>query len=263
MEIQVLGTFEARGNGASVTPTACKPRQMLALLGLRAGDVVTTSALLEEIWGTTPPPSATMTLQTYVCQLRKRIEAAGHPDAKEVLVTTYGGYLLNAETVTVDAAAFDRLASAGRRALDAGQPEHASDLLRSALDVWRGPALAGVNVGPQLAVDVARLEESRLCVLETLLDADLRLGRHRALLGQLASLTEQYPMHETFCAQRMIALHRSGQRGLALEAYRALHDNLIEKLGLGPSERLRRLRRTILRVPGGGPSRKQEEALRR
>ncbi|GAB3473884.1 AfsR/SARP family transcriptional regulator [Amycolatopsis cihanbeyliensis] len=251
MEIKVLGTLDAVQNGASIAPTASKPRQLLALLALQSGHVVTASTLLDELWGTAPPRSALTTLQTYVCHLRKRVETAGHPAVKDVLVTTYGGYLLNVQEVAVDVHSYEHLAERGHRALEAGRLEQGSDLLRSALGVWRGPALSDVRIGIRLAMEVTRLEESKLGVLEALMNADLRLGRHQVLLDELAKLTEQHPMHENFCAQRMIALYRCGERRRALEAYRLLHDNLIDRLGLTPSERLRRLRQAILHTDPG------------
>ncbi|GLZ36161.1 hypothetical protein Lesp02_83480 [Lentzea sp. NBRC 105346] len=246
MDIKVLGPLEAHDNGVSITPTASKPRQVLALLGLHAGHVVTVPALIEELWGMAPPRSALTTLQTYVLQVRRRIEAAGADAAKDVLVTRYGGYLLEIGTGRVDVVEYERLAAQGQRALEAGELERASRLLRSALQVWRGPVLADVRIGLRLGMEVTRLEESRLGVLEAQMDADLRLGRHQKLLGELALLTAQHPLHENFCAQHMLALYRSGRQSRALEAYRTLHDRIVEELGLAPSERLRRLHQAIL-----------------
>lgn len=247
MEIKVLGPLEARLNGVSITPTASKPRQLLALLGLQAGQVVTVPTLIEELWGMTPPRSALTTLQTYVLRIRRRIEAAApHPQAKDVLVTRYGGYLLDAGRDAVDVAEFDRAAKAGRHAFDAGRLAEASSLFGAALAVWRGPVLSDVKIGVRLGMEITRLEESRLGVQETRIDAELRLGRHQALLGELSMLTAQHPMHENFRAQHMLALYRSGRQWRALEEYRSLHDRLIEELGLAPSERLRQLQRAIL-----------------
>lgn len=246
MEIKVLGPLEARFNGMSITPTASKPRQLLALLGLQAGQVVTVPTLIEELWGMTPPRSALTTLQTYVLRIRRKIEAAAHPQAKDVLVTRYGGYLLEADPDSVDVTQFERAAKAGRLAFDAGRLAEASSLFGAALAVWRGPVLSDVKIGVRLGMEITRLEESRLGVQETRIDAELRLGRHQALLGELSMLTAQHPMHENFRAQHMLALYRSGRQWRALEEYRSLHDRLIEELGLAPSERLRQLQRAIL-----------------
>ncbi|GAA3849928.1 hypothetical protein GCM10022243_14790 [Saccharothrix violaceirubra] len=247
MQIKVLGPLEARLAGVPVTPTASKPRQLLALLGLHAGRVVTMADLIEELWGAEPPRSAVTTLQTYVLRVRRRIDAAaGATSAKDLLVTRYGGYLLDLDPAAVDVTTFERLATAGRDAVDAGLPEEASALLGQALAVWRGPVLADVRIGPRLAEEVARLEEARLGVQETRIDLDLSLGRHRGVLADLSLLTAQHPMNENFHAQHMIALYRAGRPWRALESYRALHERMVDRLGLVPSERLRRLHEAVL-----------------
>ncbi|GAB2840724.1 AfsR/SARP family transcriptional regulator [Lentzea nigeriaca] len=250
MEIKVLGPLEARENGVSITPTASKPRQLLALLALQAGHVVTVPTLIEELWGMAPPRSALTTLQTYVLQVRRKINAAMPGEdasaAKEVLVTRYGGYLLNVAPENVDVRSYERLATAGQRATETGDLESASRLLGQALEVWRGPVLVDVQVGTKLAMEVTRLQESRLGVLEARIDADLRLGRHQSMISELSMLTAQHPMHENLCAQYMLSLYRSGRQWRALEAFQALRETLIEELGLEPSMRLRQLQRAIL-----------------
>jgi DNA-binding SARP family transcriptional activator len=250
MDIKILGSFEATENGVALLPTAGKPRQILALLALQAGQVVPVSTLMEELWGTKPPRSAQTTLQTYILQLRKRVAAAlpdsGPRSAKDVLATRYGGYLLDITPEEVDVYAFERMTAAGRRALDLGDHETASRLLRSALAVWRGRALVDVYTGMRLSVEVTRLEENRLVAVESRIEADLALGRHHALLSELAVLAARHPMHESLCAQYMVALYRSGQQWQALEAFTALRDCLVEELGVEPSPRLRELQHAIL-----------------
>jgi DNA-binding SARP family transcriptional activator len=251
VEIKVLGPLEAQENGRSITPTAGKPRQILALLALEAGQVVTVPTLIEELWGLEPPRSALTTLQTYIMHLRRLIDAAlagdGSATAKDVLATRCGGYVLNVAAGCVDVQAYERQAAAGARAAEAGDYRYASRLLRSALEVWRGPALVDVQAGLRLGIEVVRLEESRLGVLELGIDADLRLGRHYTLLSELAMLNASYPMHENICAQFMVALYRAGQQWRALEVYKRLRDTLVCELGVEPSVRLQRLQRSILK----------------
>lgn len=250
MEIKVLGPLEATEKGASIVPTAAKPRQILAMLALDPGQAVSVPTLVEEVWGTRPPRSALTTLQTYILQLRRLIDAAlpeSRSAAKDVLITRCGGYLLDIAPDNVDACAYDRLAAAGSRAADVGDYGSASRLLRSAQDVWRGRVLVDVQAGMRLAIEVIRLEESKLNVLERCIDAELRLGRHDRLLSELATLTASYPMHENFCAQFMVALYRCGQLWRALEAYMKLRDTLVGELGVEPSVRLQELHQAILR----------------
>ncbi|MGA5521099.1 AfsR/SARP family transcriptional regulator [Streptomyces pseudogriseolus] len=256
MDIDVLGTLGVRLNGVSVTPTAPKPRQVLALLALRAGQVVPVGVLTEELWGSEPPRSARATLQTYILQLRELISAAlerGAGDAggrccqaKDVLLTVPGGYLLKNGDGVSDVREFERLAGSGYRAMDAEDHPQAARLLREALALWTGSPLADVHTGPQLETEVKRLEESRLCALDQRVEADLRLGRHRELLAELTVLVNQYPTHESLCGQYMLALYRSGRRGEALDAYQRLRTTLVRTMGLEPSPTLAKMQRSIL-----------------
>ncbi|MDT0476430.1 AfsR/SARP family transcriptional regulator [Streptomyces griseoviridis] len=250
MEIKVLGPLSAQENGISVVPTAAKPRQILAVLALQAGHVVTVSTLMEEIWGEAVPRSAATTLQTYILQLRRRIAAALPRDAargaKDVLVTRHGGYLLDIPPGEVDAHEYERYAAAGRAALDAHDDRAASDLLGRALAVWRGPALVDVRIGRVLELEVLRVDQGRLAVLERRVGADLRLARHCELVPELTVLTARYPMHENFCALLMLAAYRSGNAWRALQAFQQLRATLVEELGLEPSARLQRLHQSIL-----------------
>ncbi|MFJ6797974.1 BTAD domain-containing putative transcriptional regulator [Streptomyces sp. NPDC091268] len=281
MKIDVLGALSVRVNGVSITPTAPKPRQVLALLALHADQVVPVAALIEELWGEEPPRSARTTLQTYVLQLRaliataleadpaNRADTADGPDgadrseqaapsertapseraertAKDVLVTLPGGYLLDSGGGTHDVREFDRLAGSGYRAMDAGDFPTAARLLREALSLWSGSAFADVHGGAQLDMEILRLEETRLCALDQRIEAELRLGRHRELLAELTVLASRYRTHENLHGQFMLALHRSGRRGEALDVYQRLRATLVRELGLEPSAALRRLQRSIL-----------------
>ncbi|GAA2307784.1 hypothetical protein GCM10010431_29510 [Streptomyces kunmingensis] len=254
VDIDALGALDVRENGVSITPTAPKPRQVLALLALHADQVVPVSVLVEELWGSTPPRSARTTLQTYVLQVRDLIgvallrDAADRParTSKEVLVTAPGGYMLVSGEGRSDVREFDRLAGLGYRAMDADDYPRAAESLRQALELWTGAPFSGVQTGEQLGMEVKRLEESRLCALDQRIDADLRLGRHRELLAELTVLVSRYRTHESLHAQFMIALYRSGRRGEALGIYRRLRDTLVQELGLEPSARIARLHKSLL-----------------
>jgi len=259
VDIEVLGALAVRENGVSITPTAPKPRQVLALLALHADQAVPVTTLIEELWGATPPRSARTTLQTYILQLRELIAAAlekGEQEgtgeggtqrtAKDVLMTMPSGYMLAANGGQSDVRTFERLAGTGYRAMDAGDFPDAARHLREALALWSGTAFADVQAGSQLEMEIRRLEESRLCALDQRIEADLRLGRHRELLAELTVLVNRYRTHESLHGQFMLALHRSGRRGEALEAYQRLRATLVRDLGLEPSAALRRLQRSIL-----------------
>ncbi|MCX5372759.1 AfsR/SARP family transcriptional regulator [Streptomyces sp. NBC_00015] len=265
MNIRLMGTLEITLNGAAVMPTAPKPRQLLALLALHAGRVVPVASLTEELWGDRPPRTARTILQTYVLQLRELITAAlgkGREGdgtgrtAKDVLVTQPGGYLLDSAGATLDVRELERLTGVGYRAMRAGDFQDAARHLGEALALWTGPAFADVQAGPQLEMEARRLEEMRLCALDQRIEAELRLGRHRDLLVELTVLVNRYPTHENLHGQYMLALHRSGRRGEALEAYQRIRITLVRELGLEPSAGLRRVQQMILMAgPEAGPAR--------
>ncbi|MBT2479887.1 AfsR/SARP family transcriptional regulator [Streptomyces sp. ISL-94] len=252
MRIQVLGPLSAEVNGGSIVPTAGKPRQVLSLLSLYPGRVIPVPTLMEEIWGTQPPQSALTTLQTYILQLRRRLGTAMGPDApgcaKDVLATRHGGYLLQVPEGSVDVYDYERLAREGQSAFESGDDQVCAARLRAALDLWRGPALVDVRVGPILDIEVMRLEESRLVTVERRIDADLRLGRHSELIAELTELTARHPQHEGLHSQVMVALYRSGRQATALDVYRRLRARLIEDLGVEPSPQLQRLHQAMLAV---------------
>lgn len=252
MDIQVLGALSVRECGVSVVPTAPKSRQVLALLALRADQVVTVGALVEELWGSNPPRSARTTLQTYVLQLRELIGGAlvrgggGGCGPKGVLATVPGGYRLQTRSGSVDFREFERRAGAGYRAMDGGDFAGAARRLADALALWSGPALTDIQAGMRVDMEARRLEEARLSVLDQRVEADLRLGRHRELLPELTVLVNQHRMHESLHGQFMLALHRSGRRSEALDVYQRLRSALVSELGLEPSPPLSRLQRSIL-----------------
>jgi len=253
LEIGILGPLVVRRDGRTITPTARKPRTVLAMLAMRAGEPVPVKELVDELWGGSVPTSAKSTVQTYIMQLRRVISAvagrlphSGDKSVTQELKTVPGGYLLNVGTDETDVRKFDRLSREAHRSRENGDFPVASQKFGGALSCWRGPALADVDAGPHLKVDIKRLEEAKLNVLDCRIEADLRLGRYHELLGELAGLVERYPAHEGLVAHLMLALHRSGRRCDALAAYARLHTTLSEQYGLEPSPQLRRLQRSIL-----------------
>ncbi|WP_055525526.1 AfsR/SARP family transcriptional regulator [Streptomyces graminilatus] len=249
MIARVLGTLDVRVDGYSVVPTAPKPRKVLGLLVLHANHVVSTSALMRELWGEKPPASAATTLQTYILLLRKLLAAAlagGMPEAKRMLATYPGGYKLQLPCDAVDLDRFEELCAAGRQFLARGEAREAADTLRAALALWRDDALVDVPTGPLLEVEAVRLRECRLGALEQRIEADLRLGRHHEVLSELAALVAEFPLNENLHAQLMLALYRSGRRAQALGVYRKLRTSFIDELGLDPSTRIHDLHQAVL-----------------
>jgi SARP family transcriptional regulator, regulator of embCAB operon len=245
ISIQLLGPLSASLESRTVTPNAAKQREVLAVLALNAGRVVTVSTLIEELWGDRPPRSSATTLQTYIFHLRNSlaVDTSREHVASEVLRTRHSGYQLECST---DVEEFRRLARAGREAAEAGDPRAVSELLGSALDLWRGPALADVRQGRILEAEAASLEETRLGVLERRIQADLALHRHADILGELTMLAARHPMNENFWGLLMIALYRAGHVARALDAFQRLRTVLGDELGIDPSPWIRRLHQAIL-----------------
>jgi ABC-type transport system substrate-binding protein/DNA-binding SARP family transcriptional activator len=243
MEFSVLGPLEAWHSGVEIPLGSRKQRVLLAILLLRANEVVPSDVLIDELWGEHPPPSAAHTLHVYVSRLRKALRVDG---AADVLITFPGGYLLRVEFGQLDLQRFERLVEDGRRALAAGSPERAAEKLRSADALWRGRALADLALEAFARVDAERLEEQRLTAREDRIEAELALGRHAALVPELETLVAQHPLRERLRAQLMLTLHRCGRQADALRVYRDAREYLVEELGLEPSKRLRQLEQAIL-----------------
>ncbi|WP_405723168.1 AfsR/SARP family transcriptional regulator [Streptomyces sp. NBC_01537] len=236
----------------SLGPSAPKQQQLLATLALALGHVVTMSGLIDELWCGVPPRSAVTAVQTYVLGLRslmasRRGAVSRRMDPKKILITSRGGYRLDLGTGTVDADLFERAVDLGCQRLSEGHYAEASGIFRSGLRMWRGPALDGVPLGPRLALEVARLDELRLTAMEGQIEAELHTGRHRQVLSRLKHLTENHSLHEGFHAQLMLALHRMGRRGQALEVFTRLRTALRDELGIEPMPELQDLQQEILR----------------
>lgn len=250
-DIKLLGSIDATLDDVPIVPSAAKPRQLLALLALNAGRAVSVSTLMAEIWGRTQPRAASTTLHTYISKLRRALELAlpgqSGVDVKSILVTEQIGYSLRAQASDVDVGRYEQLANAGRIAADLGDYKTASRSLDAALSLWRGSALSDIVAGPHLAVEIVRLEENRLSDLDLRIEADLRLGRHRKLLGELAGLCARFSMSENFCTKYMLALYRSGEQWRALEVFQRLWSSMVDELGVEPSASAQRLHVAILR----------------
>jgi YVTN family beta-propeller protein len=244
MEFRILGPLEVWVDGAPAALGGPKQRALLAMLLLRANEVVSRDALIDGLWGELPPVSAGHTLEAYVHRLRKvlRNGAAG----EQVLVTRAPGYLLCVGPDELDLDRFERLVQEGRRALATGAPERAADTLRQALSLWRGPPLGDLESEPFAHVELQRIAELRQDALEERIEADLACGRHRALVPELQALVARFPLRERLRGQLMLALHRSGRQADALEAYRDARRYLVVELGLEPGAGLRAIQQAIL-----------------
>jgi predicted ATPase/DNA-binding SARP family transcriptional activator len=243
----VLGPLELRVAGESVPVGGPKQRALLALLVLRANEVFPRDELVEELWLGNPPSTAVNALQGYVSDLRQAFAAVKNPGfGPDRLVTRAPGYVLRVDPGELDLDVFERLASEARRDLDDQRAAAAAPKLRAALDLWRGPPLAEFS-SELLHAERLRLEELRLAALEDRIDADLALGPHVEIVGELTGLVAEHPLRERLRGQLMVALYHAGRQADALDVYWNTRRVLVEELGIEPSVTLQRLHQAILR----------------
>jgi DNA-binding SARP family transcriptional activator len=240
-QFRLLGPLEASSEDKPLALPGGKPSALLARLLLDAGRVVSVETLVESLWGERPPPSAQKVLQVYVSQLRKLLGAAQ-------IETLAPGYLLRVERDEHDLGRFEVLAEAARDTTDAARR---AELLDEALSLWRGTPLAEFREEPFAAPAARRLDELRLRAVEQRIEAQLELGQHTRLVGELEALVEQEPLREWPRRQLMLALYRSGRQAEALASYREGRSLLVDELGIEPSPKLQELERAILRHDPG------------
>jgi DNA-binding SARP family transcriptional activator len=245
VDFSVLGPLEVSDGVRAVVVGGDKRRSLLALLLLHGNEVVSADRLIDELWGEHPPPTAAKSLQVHVSRLRKDLQNGADRNG-DVLVTRGNGYQLRLGSDDLDVQRFERSVSAGEHALAAGEPDRAARRLREGLALWRGPPLADFTYEPFAQPEIARLDELRLVALEQCMDADLALGRHGQIAGELEGLVREHPLRERFRAQLMLALYRCGRQAEALEAYRDARRRMSEELGLEPGPELRELEARIL-----------------
>lgn len=236
MEFRLLGPLTVTDGERVVQLGGPKQRALLALLLLRAGEVVSVDQLTDALWGARPPRTSATAIQNFVSELRKLLGA-------ERLVTRAPGYTLLVEDDEVDARRATRLFEAAK----ALAPAERLELLRQAEALWRGTPLAEFAYEGFAQTAIARLEELRLAVVEERVAAELELGRHAEAVSELEGLLIEHPLRERFREQLMVALYRSGRQADALRVYQEGRRLMVEELGLEPGRTLQQLHSAILR----------------
>ena len=248
MDFRILGPLEVRDDDRVIPLGGVKPRAVLAILLLRANQVVSTDRLVDELWGEQPPKTAGHTLQVFVSDLRGALAASSDGEGSQRLIVTKApGYLIQLEPDQLDLDRFERLAEEGRLALAEGRAEAAAATLREALAIWRGPPLADLAYEAFAQAAITRLDELRLAALEDRIEADLTLGMHRELVAELQTLVGEHPLRERCRGQLMLSLYRSDRQAEALQAYQEARQALVAELGIEPSRVLKELELAILR----------------
>jgi DNA-binding SARP family transcriptional activator/nucleotide-binding universal stress UspA family protein len=240
LDFRILGPLEVVTEGGPIRLGGPKQRATLAILLLNSNRVVSVDRLADDLYSGDPPLTAVTQVQRQISELRKLLGPS------HTVETLPPGYVLRVQPEQLDLQRFERLTAEAARSFDEGEPQRAADFSREALDLWRGPALADVAYESFAQPAIERLEEIRFAALEQRIDADLALGRHTELVGELEQLVAEHPLQERFCAQLMLALYRAGRQSEALEVYRRTRSRLVDLLGIEPTPALQELERAIL-----------------
>ena len=255
IRIGILGTLEVRDSAGRTLPLGgARLRSLLIRLAISDGRAVAVDRLAADLWPGDGPADAVNAVQALVSRLRA---AAG----KDVVEHGPAGYRLTVPSGEIDAWAFERLVANARARIAAGDGSAGdgaaagegddaagADLLREALRLWRGPALADVADAPFAAATIARLSELRLAATEDRIDADLALGRGAELVPEVEELATEHPLRERLRGQLMRALYAAGRQADALAVFEDTREALATALGVDPSPALSAVHLAILRA---------------
>ena len=237
--MRFFGEFEAVEAGVPVPVRGAKQRTVLALLALHRGEPVSADRLIDALWGDGQVANPVNALQAQIGQLRRTLGATA-------IVTSDAGYALDIGPDDVDAARFEHLVAKGRRLLEEGETALASTTLGEALRLRRGEPLTEFAYAGFADAERAHLTELTLVAIETRAEADLALGRHGELVGELEALCREHPLRERLWELLMLALYRAGRQAEALGAYTEARGLLVNQLGIDPGPALRELEARIL-----------------
>ena len=241
-DFRILGPLEVVQGGQLVHLTGARQRALLAILLLHVGEAVSSDRLIDELWGDDPPQTGSAALRVRISQLRRALGPVG-----ELLVTRPPGYAMALAPEQVDLRRFERFVEVGDRALARDDP--ATARRERCARRWRCGAARRWRTSPTRRspeAAIVRLEELRLAAIELRVEAQLALGDHARLVGELRALVLEHPLRERLWGQLMLALYRDGRQADALEAYRAARRRLVDEIGLEPGPELHELERRIL-----------------
>jgi DNA-binding SARP family transcriptional activator len=247
VKFEVLGPLRVTAqNGRTLHLNGFGRRATLGFLLLHANQVVSSSALVEALWADTPPSTARKMLQNNVSALRALLHQDGAANPPALLLTHAPGYLLNIDQNDIDLFRFEQLAETGRASLSRGDRRQGAEALRLALSLWRGQPLSDLVESGVTWAAVRALDDRRYSVWEDCIEAELALGRHQELIGELEVLTTTTPHRERLHGQLMLALYRCGRQVDALAVYHRVRKSVLRASGLEPGSALRHLEMAIL-----------------
>jgi SARP family transcriptional regulator, regulator of embCAB operon len=237
----ILGPLSVVHRGQSLSLGGLKQRVVLGMLLMNAGRTVSVDRLIDGVWGDDPPEGAVNTVQVYVSHLRRVLAST-----EAAILTQPPGYLLRLTARQLDLLQFEELAQRAQDEVAARRPSVAADVLRRALDLWRGPPLEDLGAAPFAVSARTFLEERRLGAVDDELALLLELGRDREVIESCEQNLAAHPLRESLWERLILALYRSGRQADALARYRACRRILLDELGVEPTPRLQTLEHQIL-----------------
>ncbi|WP_158630295.1 AfsR/SARP family transcriptional regulator [Glycomyces terrestris] len=242
MDFGILGPLQLTWDGVPVPlPGRTLPR-LFAVLLLEPGTVVPLHRLVDAVWGEDPPATAKRQIQNTVATARGLLLRSGTSE----LETVGDGYRLRVRPEQLDALRFQRAARIAREQVAASEPEAALTSLREALDLWRGPALAGLT-GRFIEAGALRWDEERAAAEEARAELELELGTGVSVVADLRRVLDRHPYRQHAAELLMTALYREDRPAEALDAFEAIRRQLADELGIDPGQRLKELHTAILR----------------
>ena len=246
LHVHVLGRVRAWIGEREIELGPARQRALFAVLATKGGRLVGRNELIEAVWGTSAPATAAGSIYTYISGLRRSLEPDRYRRATTNLLSSGpSGYSLQLAAGDLDADRFQRLRAEAAELLGTGAAPAAVARLDEALALWHGDAYAGLT-GSFIELDRQRLAEQRLATVEQRARIRLDLGDSDGLVGELAGLLRDNPLHEPLHELLMRALYRAGRHAEALEAFRSARRTLIDELGVEPGPALRELQRQVL-----------------
>ncbi|WP_158887101.1 AfsR/SARP family transcriptional regulator [Amycolatopsis anabasis] len=242
VRFHILGPLAIHSDGKEIHLGGQRRSILLTTLLLEANQVLSLDRLIDAIWNETPPASAQSQVRICVSDLRRTFAAE---NCENFIQTRSSGYRINVPENSLDLYRFEDLVRRGRLAAAQRRLTEAVDLLKSALNLWRGPIAAGLN-SELLRTSAIKFQANRQAAIEEYVELNLRLGRHREIVGELTGYVADSPFQENLCAQLMTALHRSGRKAEALEFFRKVRKRFADELGIEPGEKLQKLEAALL-----------------
>jgi len=234
--IRILGPIDVVTPDGVQSVGGHRPRAVLGALVVAAGRAVGIDHLAEVVWGEDPPATAANTLQSYVSDLR-------HVLGREAIRTIDHSYELDLDVVDIDVLDFQRTLRLADIAAD--DPSERWRLCGEALGYWRGRPFGDLSDEPAFTLESYRLDELRMAAVELGLEADLALGHHELVVGELQSAVEEYPYRERLWLLLVTALALDDRRVEALRACSRLR-RILGDVGLEIGDEIAAIERRIL-----------------